>query len=225
MSFEGFCARLEKLRERIGRACRDSGRIEDSVRILPVTKYAPIEALGYCHRAGFAYVGESRVQSLIEKSSLQARPEFELIGHLQTNKVRKAVALCQRIQSVDSIGLAQKISQSLAEGHSMRILLQVNTAKDPAKHGFLPEEAIDAIKEVLKLPGVHLEGLMCMAAKGDDATKTREAFGSLRILRDEAQVRFGVKLPELSMGMSGDLEAAIAEGSTLIRVGSALFGD
>lgn len=191
-----------------------------------MTKTHPVEAVVYAQRYGFTAVGENRVQEAVEKrSQCPVAVEWELIGHLQSNKARLAVAHFDRIQSVDSIKLINKLAQAAREvGKTQRILLQINAGRDPAKFGAEPEEAPDLLERALAEDSLRVEGLMTIAPLSEDKSVARACFANLREIRDQLETRFGVKLPELSMGMSNDLEEAVAEGSTLIRVGTALFG-
>jgi pyridoxal phosphate enzyme (YggS family) len=154
---------------------------------------------------------------------------WELIGHLQSNKARAAAEVFDRIQSVDTEKLARKLDQAAGElGRPLAVLLQVNAGRDPAKFGCEIEDAPRLLEAALALPHLRVEGLMTIAPLGADEAETqahaRRTFENLRALRDDFATRFGVALPELSMGMSGDLEAAVAAGSTCVRVGTALFG-
>lgn len=154
---------------------------------------------------------------------------WELIGHLQSNKARTAAALFDRIQSVDSEKLLRKLDEAARPlDRRPAVLLQVNAGRDPAKFGCELEDAPRLLEAALTYPGLRVEGFMTIAPLGADETETadlaRRTFANLRTLRDDLETRFGVSLPELSMGMSADLELAIAAGSTCVRVGSALFG-
>lgn len=234
ISFEHFCENCARVRERVAEACRLCGRNPDEVRILPVTKNHPVEAPLYAAKAGFPAVGENRVQeSELKRSEFFTKSElplqWELIGHLQSNKARNAVRLFDRIQSVDSISLVQKLERLCAETGRERlpILLQANAGSDPAKFG---TAGFDALRELAEsaLSGTHLQvdGLMCVAPIDDDSLETaRRCFDTLRIWRDRLEVSLGKNLPELSMGMSHDLAPAVAAGSTIVRIGTALFGE
>jgi pyridoxal phosphate enzyme (YggS family) len=150
---------------------------------------------------------------------------WELIGHLQSNKARQAVELFDRVQSVDRAKVLTALDRAAGEqGRRLAILLQVNAGNDPAKFGVDPDAAPALLEQALTLPHLRVEGLMTIAPLSDDPGIARHTFARLREIRDDLVKRFGLPLDELSMGMSGDLDAAIAEGSTLVRVGSALFG-
>lgn len=233
VSFEQFQKNLLELRGRVEAAAQSCGRSPDSVKILPVTKTHPLAAAEYCARAGFAAVGENKVQEAEGKIALAragaspAAPlEWELIGHLQTNKAKKAAANFARIQSADSPRLLAKINECAREiGKVQRVLLQVNAGRDPAKFGAEIEDAPALLESALGLENISVEGLMTIAPLDENPGSARRCFANLRELRDSLAETFGASLPELSMGMSHDLEAAVREGSTMIRVGTALFGE
>lgn len=205
-----IAANLAAIRDRIARAGGDS----DAIAIVAVTKGQPP---GVCQDAvatGLSVLGENRVQEALGKMEDVPGANWHLIGHLQTNKVRHAHRFAL-IQSLDSVRLAE----ALAERGGARVLLEVNVAREAQKHGVVPEEAVAVAARVAEL--VQLLGLMAM---GPVDRNPRPAFAELRRLRDEAQQRLGRELPILSMGMSDDLEAAVGEGSTTLRIGRALFG-
>lgn len=229
IAYEEFCDNCRRLLERVENACASCGRNSGDVKILPVTKTHPIDAPEYAARFGFASVGENRVQELAEKrksergSALEI--DWELIGHLQSNKAKHAVELADRIQSVDSVKLLKKIdAEAAALGKTMRILLEINAGNDPAKFGAALDEAPELLGAALELKNVKVEGLMTIAPLDSNLDTASRCFENLRNLRDDLQKQFAAPLPELSMGMSGDLERAIKAGSTLIRVGTFLFG-
>jgi pyridoxal phosphate enzyme (YggS family) len=226
ISYEIFSERALALQQRVKQACQAAGRSPDEVTVLPVTKTHPAAAAEYAARFGFAAVGENRVQEAVEKRPQVAAPlRWELIGHLQSNKARLAAAHFDRVQSVDSEKLLLGLDRAAAElGKRLPILLQVNAGFDPAKFGVEPDAARGLLGAALARPHVRVEGLMTIAPLTDDPEPVRRTFFRLREIREELAAEFGVKLPELSMGMSGDLDAAIAAGSTMVRVGSALFG-
>ena len=222
-----FNENLRIVRESIARACEKCGRQTHEVKLLPVTKNWPVVAVEYCRNAGMKTVGENRVQEAREKQQGIGGIDWELIGHLQGNKVNQVVGNFSRIQTVDSLKLLRRIAVvSDRMNLKCRVLLQVNTGKDPAKFGFSEREAVDALGEALQLPSLLVEGLMTIAPYvPDNLSVARASFEKLATLRDSLQLQYGVLLPELSMGMSGDLFEAIAAGSTMIRVGSALWGN
>jgi pyridoxal phosphate enzyme (YggS family) len=224
--YETFSARVAEVRSRIAAACALAGRSADAVALLPVTKTLPAAAAEYALRSGFPAVAENRVQEGVEKRRQVPGPlRWELIGHLQSNKARLAATNFDRIQSVDSVRLVGLLDRAAAEsGRRLPILLQVNAGEDPAKHGAGAAEAAALFEAALTKPNLLVDGLMTIAPLSDDPVVARRTFARLRELRDELARRFGKPLPELSMGMTGDLESAIAEGSTIVRVGTALFG-
>lgn len=196
------------------------------IKILPVTKFHPLEAVEFARRRGFESVGENRVQEAAIKSGRRFQISWELVGHLQSNKAGLAVKLFDRIQSVDSKKLLEKIDfHARGLGKVQRVLLQINAGNDPAKFGADLSDGPELLEFALGLPNVSVEGLMAIAPIDSTLRAAEECFLSLRNLRDTLQREFSRPLPELSMGMSGDLEPAVAAGSTMIRVGTFLFGD
>jgi pyridoxal phosphate enzyme (YggS family) len=227
INYSKFEENLSVVQARVALACEVSGRLENTVSLLPVTKNHPVEAINYALRCGLKAVGENRVQEASDKrSSYNDQLRWELIGHLQSNKAQDAVAIFDRIQSVDSLKLLRRLDRFAGEQDKMlAILLQCNTGNDPNKYGFGVEELAPVLEVALKMPNLQVDGLMTIAPLDDDPDVASAAFNSLRVLRDGLSERFAVPLPELSMGMTGDLELAIAAGSTQIRVGTALYGE
>jgi pyridoxal phosphate enzyme (YggS family) len=206
-----IAANLARVRERIEAAGGDAEALE----IVAVTKGQPAEVAQAAVELGLTRLGENRVQEALEKMAQVQGASWHLVGHLQTNKVRHA-ARFELIHSLDS----PRLARALAGRHQPPVLLEVNVSRDPAKHGVAPEGALQLAREVDGL--LDLRGLMAMGpAEGDP----RGAFAELRRLREDLQQRLGRPLPILSMGMSDDLEAAVSEGSTMLRLGRALFGD
>ena len=203
---------LKAVRERIAQA----GRNPEEVTIVAVTKGFGPEVCRAAFDAGLRILGENRVQEAVAKMDAVQGPEWHLIGHLQTNKARLAAGRFALIQSVDSRHLADALARINVE---QKVLVEVNVAREPRKTGVDPagaQELLDAVAEML-----DLQGLMAMGpAEGDP----RPAFDELRTIRDEAQQRLGKPLPILSMGMSGDFEVAVKAGSTMVRLGTVLFG-
>ena len=171
-------------------------------------------------------VGENRVQEALRKQLEVEGINWDLIGHLQSNKVKMVVGKFSRVQTVDSPKLLRRLNDASVQlGVKTAVLVQVNTGKDPAKKGIFEEQCKELIEEALGLSSLILEGLMTIAPfSPDDPTVARVAFSRLRDLKEKMSHEFKISLPELSMGMTGDLKEAVAEGSTMIRVGSALFG-
>jgi pyridoxal phosphate enzyme (YggS family) len=222
-----FEANLKVLMARIADACDASQRSKDGVLLLPVTKNHPIQAVEFAALHGLRAVGENRVQEASDKRrSYTGSIRWELIGHLQSNKAKDAVALFDRIQSVDSLKLLRRLDRLAAEADKrLPILLQFNTGEDPKKFGFSVDEADAALEAALECPNLQVDGLMTVAPDDENPEVPRRAFDRLRELRDRLVENYKHPLPELSMGMTGDLEAAIAAGSTQIRVGTALYGE
>lgn len=226
IDYETFRLRADTLLGRIDERCRAAGRNPREVTLLPVTKTHPPAAAEYAARYGLAAVGENRVQEAVEKrAQTTAAVRWELIGHLQSNKARLAAAHFDRIQSVDREKLLHALDRAAGElGRKLPVLLQINAGRDPAKFGAEPADAPRLLDLALALPHLQVDGLMTIAPLSGDPAAARRTFANLRTLRDQLVARSGATLRELSMGMSGDLDAAIAEGSTLARVGTALFG-
>jgi len=226
LGYDEFKARADAVRARIAGACARAGRDPAGVELLAVTKSHPPEAVELAARYGLRAVGENRVQEGVEKRArTTARVAWELIGHLQSNKARLAAAHFDRIQSVDSPKLLGILDRAAAElGRTLPVLLQVNAGLDPAKSGADPDEAPRLLEAALALGNLRVEGLMTIAPLSGDPDVARRSFARLRGIRDRLAAEAGAPLRELSMGMTGDLEAAVAEGSTIVRVGTALFG-
>lgn len=197
-----------------------------SVRLLPVTKNHLVEAARSAWLAGIKAVGENRVQEALGKmDEVDASLEWELIGPLQSNKAKKAAERFAVVQTVDRAKIAEALDRGACEaGRTLRVLLQVNAGRDPAKSGAELEEVDALLEAAMGCPNLRVEGLMTIAPLSDDPSVARRCFAQLRDCRDRLSRDFGVPLTELSMGMSGDLKEAILEGSTVVRVGTALFG-
>lgn len=222
----GLLDNLESTKTEIREAAERSGRSLDEVRLAVVSKTWPAEVVAKLtsHHGLFA---ENKVQEAIEKIPLlPSRLEWHLIGHLQSNKVRRALPLFALIQSVDSLDLAEDINRIGAElGLFPKVFLQVNVAGEARKHGFSPEALRDAFPRLLALPRLEIQGLMTIPPYEEEPEASRGHFRALRLFRDEMRESFGISLDELSMGMSHDFTVAIEEGATMVRVGSAIFGD
>ena len=225
-TYEEFLSNLTALRSRVASACAAAGRDAGSVTILPVTKTHPVEAALHAVRAGIATVGENRVQEALPKieAARGKGVRWELIGHLQSNKAKLAAAAFDRIQSVDSDKLLDLLDRAAGEaGRKLAVLLQLNAGNDPAKSGASAEDAPRLVEHAAAKTHLRVEGLMTIAPLSDDPAVARRTFAALREIRDRLATP-ALPLRELSMGMTGDLAEAIAEGSTMIRVGTALFG-
>jgi pyridoxal phosphate enzyme (YggS family) len=233
IDYEEFARRADHVRGQIAAACRAAGRDPAHVELLAVTKTHPASAAEYVARYGLGAVGENRVQEGVEKRA-QATPaaaalRWELIGHLQSNKAKLAARHFDRVQSVDSEKLVKHLDRAAVElGRTLPVLLQINAGNDPAKFGAELSDAPRLLESALAAKSLRVDGLMTIAPLGVTAAETSSfasrTFANLRTLRDELAARFGVPLRELSMGMTGDLVEAVAAGSTMVRVGTALFG-
>jgi hypothetical protein len=218
---------LESVRQAIAGAAVRAGRDPSLVRLVAVSKTHPAAAVCGAVDAGQTCFGESRVQEALPKiASLPEGLEWHFIGHLQTNKIRKALPAFTLFHGVDSVEVARQMDRIAGElGLCPEILLEVNVSGEETKFGFRPGVLRSGIGELLALPNVRVRGLMTMAPYSEDPGVARRVFSALRLLRDELAAETGCPLAELSMGMSGDFEAAVEEGSTLVRVGSSIFGD
>ncbi|MBI5771757.1 MAG: YggS family pyridoxal phosphate-dependent enzyme [Verrucomicrobia bacterium] len=233
IAYEEFTRRTDAVRARIAAACARAGRDPRDVELLAVTKTHPAGAADYAARYGLRAVGENRVQEAVEKrpqlAPASAALRWELIGHLQSNKSRLAARHFDRVQSVDSEKLLLHLDRAAAElGRTLPVLLQINAGDDPAKFGADLADAPRLVEAALAKKNLRVDGLMTIAPLGttpaETAAHAERTFANLRTLRDELASRFATPLRELSMGMTGDLEPAVAAGSTLVRVGTALFG-
>ena len=229
-----FADKLGRVEDQIAAACRRAGRRRDEVRLMGVSKMHPAEALAEAAHAGLTLFGENRVQEFDAKRDRLRElnvsgAEVHLIGHLQSNKSARAVEIFDGIDSVDSLRLAERLNDSAGKlGKHLPILLEIKLSNEPTKTGLSPKEP--ELKPLLErmpdLPHLAPRGLMTIAPLGEDPETARSCFRQLRALRDQlASQHPSLDLRELSMGMSGDFEIAIEEGSTLVRIGTALFGD
>lgn len=228
--------RIEAIRRRITAACERAGRDPAEVTLVAVTKTVPPAAIKAAYLAGVSCFGENRVQEaaakipptfLQELAAERSGPQWHLIGHLQTNKAKKAIELFQVIQSLDSLHLAQVLQQHAAARHAnAEVFIEVNTSGEPAKFGVSPDQALSLAKAVAELPNLQLAGLMTIGALTNDAGIIRGCFRRLRELRAEIAAHLpNAHIRHLSMGMTDDFELAIAEGSTMVRIGRAIFGE
>ena len=219
--------RLDEVRERIARALVHAGRPPGAVRLLAVTKGVPADRVLEAFHLGVTEMGESRIQEADPKiERVGPGPRWHLVGHLQTNKVKRAVSLFEEIHSIDSERLADEVARRAADlGRSPLVYVEVNTSGDISKQGVAPENALALLEKVRALPALRPAGLMTIGPLEGGAEGARASFRRLREIRDRAVER--ALLPEgssLSMGMSDDFEIAVEEGATIVRVGSALFG-
>ena len=222
MSFAALPERLAQVRAEIAR-CQAAGGWTHAVTIVAVTKGFGPDAVAAALEAGLADIGENRVQEALDKMDRVAAPgvRWHLIGHLQRNKAKLVPGRFALVHSVDSLALAEELHRRA--GEPIRVLLQVNVAREPQKSGCAPEEAPGLARQIAGLGALRLEGLMTLAPLTDDEDVQRRTFRSLRALRDTIKEE-GLWLPTLSMGMSADYATAVAEGATVIRLGTVLFG-
>ena len=218
--------RFSGVRDRIAKAARHAGRNPGEVELVAVSKKQSAELIREAVDAGQLLFGENRVQeAMVKIPSLPGSLRWHLVGHLQSNKIRKALPLFELIHSVDSAELAGEIDRIAGEtGLFPRVLLEVNVSGEGSKHGFRPEQLERDLETLLALPRLQVEGFMTMAPLAPEAEAARPFFARLRELRDRMAARAGIPFGILSMGMSGDFEVAVEEGATLVRVGSAIFG-
>ena len=218
---------LTRIRSRIDQACERSGRQPDSVRLMAVSKNQLPERVAEAVSAGLTLFGENRIQEAKVKIPLcPGQLEWHFIGHLQSNKSRDAVSLFQVVQGMDSLALAEELQkQALKQARSLPILLEVNVSGESSKFGWNPDRLLAELLQLNALTRLEVHGLMTIAPYAVDPEQVRPIFRRLRELRDRCTDLMGAPIPVLSMGMSGDLEVAIEEGATLVRVGTALFGE
>ena len=236
MADQPVAERLARVRDRITEACNRAQRPTDAVRLVAVSKRIPLPMVVEACRAGQWDLGENRVVEAVDRQPELARLltgaglpaerlRWHFIGHLQSNKAGRAAGRFHMIHSVDSLKLAEKLSRlAVEEGRTETILLEINISGEAQKQGLAPDETREMVTRLASLPGLEMKGLMGMAKFGSSESELRSSFASLRLLAEDARTATGLALPELSMGMSGDFEAAIAEGSTLVRIGGAIFG-
>ncbi|TNF54208.1 YggS family pyridoxal phosphate-dependent enzyme [bacterium] len=222
---------LKRVREKINRAAVQSGRSSDNIKLVAVSKTVSLEIICEAVQAGVSVLGENRVQEARDKIVKfrelfpEAKTEWHFIGGLQKNKAKTAVQLFDLIHSVDSPALAEVLDNyALQEGKQQRVLVQVKLSEEPEKHGVVREDVMKLLEKVNGLNHLKLEGLMTMPPYFDEPEKTRPYFAMLRKVSEDAMNR-GYPVKELSMGMSHDFEIAIQEGATIVRIGTAIFGE
>jgi len=220
--------RVEEIRIKIRNIAVAAGRDPNLVRLVAVSKTRPAADIIECLSTGQEVFGENYVQELVQKAAqVQSPLEWHFIGHLQSNKVRSIAGMVTLIHSVDRLSLAEEISRQWGKlGTSCNILLQVNLSGEKTKSGTTEEGAIKLARDVSQLPNVKVKGLMTMPPFFDDPEEARPYFAELKRLSQQIEFEQipNIEMKELSMGMSGDFEAAIQEGATLVRVGTAIFG-
>ncbi len=223
----GAAAALADVARRVAGACARAGRDPASVSVVAVSKTFPAERVRELLACGHDLFGENRVQEALEKiSRVGAGARWHLVGHLQGNKARHAVGAFELIHSVDDLDLAREIARrALARGIVQPVLVQLNLSHEATKSGAGEEAALPLLEAASRLPGLEVRGLMTIPPPVDDPEGSRPWFARLREIRDRAESSAGLRLPELSMGMSDDFEVAVEEGATLVRIGRALFGE
>jgi pyridoxal phosphate enzyme (YggS family) len=218
---------LERVREQITQAAAKAGRAVNEIELVAITKTHPAEKVREAVEAGHSVFGESRVQEARAKiPELPSNLRWHFVGHLQKNKIRHALPLFELFHGVDSLALAHEMNRIAAEdGERPRLLLEVNVAGEGSKFGFKAETLRAEIGSLLALPRLLIEGLMCIPPLAEEAEVSRKFFVQLRELRDSLEKEFDVTFPHLSMGMTQDFSIAVEEGATLVRVGTAIFGE
>jgi pyridoxal phosphate enzyme (YggS family) len=224
---ESLRATLHAVQGRIARAAEAAGRDPATVTLVAVTKTVPPEAIRVVYAAGVRHFGENRVQEARDKLAMLDLPDaqWDMIGTLQRNKARLAAQIFARVQSLDSLALAQDLDRAAAERERiLPVLLEVNVADEATKHGVAIADALPLARAMARLPRLRGTGLMTVAPIATDPAAVRPIFRRLRLLRDEIRAELGADWRELSMGMTDDFTVAIAEGATLVRLGRAIFG-
>src|SRR5215475_2835098 len=229
MTTHNFRENLSRIQKRVARAAERSGRRADDITLIGVSKTHPASDIRAAFEAGVVHFGENRVQEWEGKRSeiLDLPARWHLIGHLQTNKTARAARLFHSIDSVDDIALAQRLDRARAEsspGEKLRVLIEVHIAGEETKSGVEISDLPALAERLVQLSQLQLAGLMCIPPYIENVQEVRPYFHKLRELRDALQKQLRCDLPVLSMGMSHDFEAAIEEGATEVRVGTALFG-
>ena len=218
---------LARVRAQIAQAAAKAGRAVDEIELVAISKTHDAAKVREAIEAGQTLFGESRVQEArVKIPELPSNLRWHFVGHLQKNKIRHALPLFELIHSVDSLALAQDINRIAEEdGLHPRVLLEVNVAGEGSKFGFTPEKLREDLENLLALPRLSILGLMTIPPIADEAEASRKYFVELRELRDRLQTEFHVDLAQLSMGMTQDFAIAVEEGATLVRVGTAIFGE
>ncbi|MFY0477818.1 YggS family pyridoxal phosphate-dependent enzyme [Achromobacter marplatensis] len=225
-----MAGRLAQIQQRIARACARAGRAPDSVVLLPVSKTFDVDAIREAMALGLTRFGENKTQEIRQKAAALSGQglEWVLIGHLQTNKSKDAARDATEVQSLDRPDLAEALHRRLLnEGRTLDVLVQVKTSAEPSKFGMAPGDVGAFLRRIAaEFPTLRVKGLMTLAVNSPDPEEVRACFRALRELRDQLRAEgiAGISLDRLSMGMSGDFELAIEEGSTEVRIGTAIFG-
>lgn len=221
---------LEIIHNRIKHACIKAGRNPYEVRLLLATKTVDLNSIKLALEQGETLIGENKVQELKQKYNAikELQPEVHFIGHLQTNKIKEVIKWVTCIESIDRLSLAEKLHNRLTfEGKTIDVYIQVNTSYEESKFGVVPENALELIKKVAQYNTINIKGLMTIGLFSSEPKRIRKCFQLLKQIQEEVTTLClpNVEMNELSMGMSGDLEIAIEEGATIIRVGTAIFGE
>ena len=218
---------LERVCKQIAHAAAEAGRAIGEIELVAITKTHPAEKVREAIEAGQTLFGESRVQEArVKIPELPSNVRWHFVGHLQKNKIRYALPLFELFHSVDSLALAQEMNRIATDaGMHPRVLLEVNVAGEGSKFGFSPDKLREQMEELLALQRLSILGLMTVPPLADKAEASRRYFVQLHALRDRIQAEFHVDLPHLSMGMTQDYAIAVEEGATLVRVGTAVFGE
>ncbi|GAA3560603.1 YggS family pyridoxal phosphate-dependent enzyme [Snuella lapsa] len=227
---ENISHNLKIIHNRIEQACKNANRNTESVRLLLATKTVDSNRINFALKEGENLIGENKVQELKQKCTAlkEQNTEVHFIGYLQSNKIKEVLKWVTCIESIDRLSIAEKLQKRLEfEQKSIDVYIQVNTSFEDSKFGVLPEHAIDLVNEVSKFNNIHIKGLMTIGLLSSQSTEIRKCFQLLKKIQEEIiNLKIpNVKMTELSMGMSGDLEIAIEEGATIVRVGTAVFGD
>ena len=215
---------LKEVEARVCAACERSGRKRESVTLIAVSKTKPVQMLEEAYQAGSRYFGENKVQELADKYELMPKDiHWQMIGHLQRNKVKYIIDKAELIHSVDSLRLAETIDKEAAK----KGIVEVNMAKEDTKYGLMPEEVMDFVREIVRFQHIKVQGLMTIAPFVDDPEENRKHFANLRKLSVDIRKEKvnNVNMSILSMGMTNDFEVAIEEGATMVRIGTAIFGE
>lgn len=220
---------LQDVEKKICAACSRAGRNREDVTLIAVSKTKPVPMLEEAYAAGARYFGENKVQELVDKYEVMPKDiKWQMIGHLQRNKIKYIVDKAELIHSVDSIRLAEAIEKEAAKRDlTVNVLLEVNMAKEDTKFGLMPEEVMDVVKEIVRFQHIKVQGLMTIAPFVADPEENRVHFANLRKLSVDIRMENvnNVNMNVLSMGMTNDYEVAIEEGATMVRVGTGIFGE
>ena len=223
----GLAENLQDIQERIRNSAARAGRDPGTITLIAVSKTHPPDTVAEAARLGLTVFGESKVQEAKAKIPLcPGRIRWHMLGHLQSNKCRDAITLFEMVQSVDSLELAEELNKKADQAsRTLPILLEVNIVGEASKFGYKPEKLLADLNAINNLRRLEIHGLMTIPPWTPVPEKVRPVFAKLRALKEECEQLLGAPLPHLSMGMSGDFEVAIEEGSTMVRIGTALFGE